>query len=114
LKLEAFSSVTATPDPEQTPTRRRNRGLVRRYYILDLGKTKKIYNVNTKYCHNSWHFPFPRIRDLSKHFSGVQRSQSEKSKDKQTFLAQKAQLPKKAAGGPLPTKATTEAVEIPG
>ncbi len=58
--------------------------------------------------------PFPRIRDLSKHFSGVQRSQSEKSKDKQTFLAQKAQLPKKAAGGPLPTKATTEAVEIPG
>ncbi len=113
LRLEASSSVTATPDPEQTPTRRRNRGLVRCYFTLDLGKTKK-YNVNTKYCYNLWHFPLPRIRGLSKHFSGVQRSQSEKSKDKQTFLAQKAQLPKKAAGGPLPTKATTEAVEIPG
>ena len=43
---------------------------------------------------------------------GVQRSQSEKSKDKETFLANKAQqLPQKKPAGPT---AKSEAVEIPG
>jgi len=43
---------------------------------------------------------------------GVQRSQSEKSKDKETFLANKAQqLPQKKPVGPT---AKSEAVEIPG
>ncbi len=50
--------------------------------------------------------------DVTFTIPGVQRSQSEKSKDKETFLANKAQqLPQKKPAGPT-TK--TEAVDIPG
>jgi len=42
--------------------------------------------------------------------AGVQRSQSEKSKDKETFLAQKAQIHQKKAAPPP----KSDPVDIPG